>query len=89
MLRRPATTIKLTPEDVLEYDDTLAHQQAQQVQQSLQQQQQQQQQSYSHDQILQEQINTSSGDIAPTFKPTVPLNHPHAGYGVELNYYLQ
>ncbi|KAF3990186.1 hypothetical protein FT663_02197 [Candidozyma haemuli var. vulneris] len=29
MLRRPATTIKLTPEDVLEYDDSVAVQKAQ------------------------------------------------------------
>lgn len=29
MLRRPATTIKLTPEDVLEYDDSVAEQKSQ------------------------------------------------------------
>lgn len=31
MLRRPATTIKLTPEDILEYDESVAKQQEQPV----------------------------------------------------------
>lgn len=31
MLRRPATTIKLTPEDILEYDELVAKQQEQPV----------------------------------------------------------
>mmetsp|Transcript_1774 Transcript_1774/g.1926 ORF Transcript_1774/g.1926 Transcript_1774/m.1926 type:complete len:80 (+) Transcript_1774:20-259(+) len=53
MLRRPATTIKLTPEDVLEYDDGLldpqnSHHQFQQLHDQNQ-----------NDFILQEQMNTN------------------------------
>ncbi|KAG2733217.1 hypothetical protein G9P44_004207 [Scheffersomyces stipitis] len=61
MLRRPATTIKLTPEDILEYDDSLAQQQQPQVQQNT---------SFSHEQLLQEQINNSTNEIVPPYKPT-------------------
>lgn len=55
MLRRPATTIKLTPEDILEYDDTLMDQQNVQLQYHQKQHQ--------HDDfILQEQINTNNNN---------------------------
>lgn len=63
MLRRPATTIKLTPEDVLEYDDNLLDQQSSQNHT-------QQLHDQTNDFILQEQMNTSnihnnsSNDIA-------------------------
>ncbi|ODV81933.1 uncharacterized protein CANTADRAFT_3988 [Suhomyces tanzawaensis NRRL Y-17324] len=46
MLRRQATTIKLTPEDILEYDDSLAQKQLQR--------QQEQQKDQAHRSILQE-----------------------------------
>lgn len=78
MLRRPATTIKLSPEDILEYDESLKQQQQQQ-----QQEQQQQQDTQEHNQlkqtindqfspqlILQEQIGgpSTSGIINSTYK---------------------
>ncbi|KAK6466064.1 hypothetical protein DFJ63DRAFT_333443 [Scheffersomyces coipomensis] len=72
MLRRPATTIRLTPEDILEYDDTLAQQQHEkQQQEQLQLQQQQQQQHHDQQQQLQqqEQINSSGIDLNQSFKP--------------------
>ncbi len=63
MLRRPATTIKLTPEDVLEYDDSLLDQQ------NSQHHFQQLHDQNHNDSILQEQMNTnihnnSSNEIA-------------------------
>lgn len=63
MLRRPATTIKLTPEDVLEYDDSLLNQQ------NSQHHFQQLHDQNHNDFTLQEQMNTnihnnSSSEIA-------------------------
>ncbi|CAI5760480.1 unnamed protein product [Candida verbasci] len=59
MLRREATTIKLSPEDILEYDDS--------IQKSDKQQQQQQQQQNSEDfgsnSILQEQFMNNSNEF--------------------------
>ncbi|KAK6203305.1 uncharacterized protein RJT21DRAFT_125779 [Scheffersomyces amazonensis] len=65
MLRRPATSIKLTPEDVLEYDDYLSLQQ-QHMNERIQQQQQIQQQHQQHlanSSNLQEQHDNSGIDI--------------------------
>lgn len=71
MLRREATTIRLSPEDILEYDDSVAQQQKQK--QELQQGQeqsipQQNPSDFSPPNILQEQINNSSRSIIPDFK---------------------
>lgn len=72
MLRRPATTIKLSPEDILEYDESLK--------QKLELEQQQQQHSinelsqYSPQTlILQEQIGGSS-DIMQGYKQSSSIN---------------
>lgn len=64
MLRRDATTIKLSPEDILEYDDT--------VQQKKQSQQQPQgnhnPSEFTPRNILQEQMNNSSHNNMPDYK---------------------
>ncbi|CAK9440046.1 uncharacterized protein LODBEIA_P41460 [Lodderomyces beijingensis] len=73
MLRREATTIKLSPEDVLEYDESLERQKLSraQGQQQLQQSQQQSQSTFQNQtarnnsdfnssNILQEQMNSQS-----------------------------
>ncbi|KAG7663010.1 uncharacterized protein J8A68_003479 [[Candida] subhashii] len=71
MLRRPATTIKLSPEDILEYDESLK--------QKLELQQQQQQSinelsQYSpQTSILQEQIGGSS-DMMQGYKQSSSIN---------------
>ncbi|EGW30466.1 uncharacterized protein SPAPADRAFT_63295 [Spathaspora passalidarum NRRL Y-27907] len=62
MLRRPATKIRLSPEDILEYDESLQRQQEQeqlQLQQKQQQEEQYKQQQQNSSSILQEQINTN------------------------------
>ncbi len=79
MLRRPATTIRLTPEDILEYDDALAQQKYQQQLELQQQQQQQQQQHFHNDHGLQEQINNSSNDLNASFKATAPSRDARIG----------
>ncbi|CUM64692.1 uncharacterized protein PRCAT00002301001 [Priceomyces carsonii] len=55
MLRRPATTIKLTPEDILEYDDSLEKQK----EESKESQEK-------SNLILQEQVNDSNHDFKDT-----------------------
>lgn len=64
MLRRPATSIKLTPEDILEYDDALELQHQEEVLKSEQQ---------LNDVILQEQVSNSS-EVHYKPESTVP---PH------------
>ncbi|CAX41160.1 conserved hypothetical protein [Candida dubliniensis CD36] len=66
MLRREATTIRLSPEDILEYDDSVAQQKQKQEQQSIPSQQNPS--DFSPHNILQEQINNSSHSIIPDFK---------------------
>ncbi|EMG50162.1 hypothetical protein G210_4820, partial [Candida maltosa Xu316] len=78
MLRREATTIKLSPEDILEYDESRETQKLKQQQAQQQQQQQQQANDLEQQQnslsdftprtILQEQINNSSQEIVSDFK---------------------
>ena len=68
MLRRDATTIKLSPEDILEYDES--------IEQQKQRQQKNHQLVQGHHNpsditprnILQEQMNNSSHDIMPDYK---------------------
>lgn len=62
MLRRPATVIKLTPEDVLEYDDSLLSKEAHSLDGNSQVQQNQ-------EHMLQEQINNSS-ELIQEYKET-------------------
>lgn len=62
MLRRPATVIKLTPEDVLEYDDSLMSKEAHSHDGNSQVQQNQ-------EHMLQEQINNSS-ELIQDYKET-------------------
>ncbi|KAL6454239.1 hypothetical protein SBY92_003700 [Candida maltosa Xu316] len=71
MLRREATTIKLSPEDILEYDESRETQKQQQQQQQQANDLEQQQNSLSDftpRTILQEQINNSSQEIVSDFK---------------------
>ncbi|RCK57258.1 hypothetical protein Cantr_06796 [Candida viswanathii] len=69
MLRRDATTIKLSPEDILEYDESI-EQQKQRQQQTIQQQLQDHRNpsDFTPHNILQEQINNSSHDIMSDYK---------------------
>lgn len=69
MLRRPATTIKLTPEDILEYDDTIVNEEHDK------EKSQQMDSRFFHDQILQEH-NSSSIDMIHNFKGTAANQSP-------------
>lgn len=73
MLRRPATVIKLTPEDVLEYDDSLMSKESQSQDGNNQEQQHQ-------EHVLQEQINNSS-ELIQDYKDSrddrIGLNRNH------------
>ncbi|KAK6882231.1 hypothetical protein K4I79_001591 [Candida tropicalis] len=68
MLRRDATTIKLSPEDILEYDESIEQQKQRQQKNHQSVQGHHNPSDFTPRNILQEQMNNSSHDIMPDYK---------------------
>lgn len=68
MLRRDATTIKLSPEDILEYDESIEQQKQRQQKNHQLVQGHHNPSDFTPRNILQEQMNNSSHDIMPDYK---------------------